>query len=931
MSKILDNFNEADFANLDNESLAQMINSVSLVDDISQIDPLRMNSLITTAIERMEVSDDVRYELGRKLFENNAITENLTENNFDLDGFKSAIVEANINGVTQKQDYKPDLDLMVKHFNGEIDVDGALGERSADLFLKNAAILSLYGESDSFKDLPEYEQNKISNALKTFDHFSDSDFESVERYKNVISEALEANGNKLEAVENLEQEVNKAMEERFDFGAGTISNRPIEDLIPTREELIQEKLKQIRIEEIDWVKRYNDYLNSLGDEVMIMSSGEKMKEKLRGQNGFSPMNARLFGDSIVTIDKYGHAQDTVFNMAPNGSSMTLSKSFSYADPKQTEKMFHLAALKARSSGWEKIYLSHPGPNANAELFLERSINAMLDVDYDLSVINVPKKYQYVLDKIKLERPEISQEAKLNVEYANINTPKEPEADLLEVEEPVLDNPELERQEFIPESSEITGDFEIPDVDIADERIYLEVPFSEKEEARRLAKEAGFNLLWDSTEKSWYAPEGANLDTMQKWNPVRDILENQHSTQEAETPAVEEPAFDDVEFDNPEVATQEVETPEVAVQEIEDPLSASAEIEPEALEEPTVDELTPPEYDMPPVDAYEQQMNQDYDQVFDNVEFEAPEVAAQEIENPAVEEPAFDDVEFVNPSIDTPEARLEANVEKLKDVFGENLVVDDMQVLYKNENGILKLQNLDPNANGVDIDNLINKISNGDVRGVNADFKYMDLLETEVSQSYLDKNNPRNENLKTLINKFDFEKDADMIRNIIETDRLERSVEISNTLVERKDEIENISKEEYGPINRVNKVLESKRKAARDNLSESSRQYLKEEIKNYDPENKEQKNKLDSAVLFEGYYDINNIENRLQKLNSKEDVTGYRLQELRDNYEKYDKPKEVVQEPTPDISLDEDFDLFADVKKEQEPESQRRRNGRGMGR
>ena len=915
MSKILDNFNEADFANLDNESLAQMINGVSLVDDISQIDPLRMNSLITTAIERMEVSDDVRYELGRKLFENNAITENLTENNFDLDGFKSAVVAANIDGATQKQDYKPDLDLMVKHFRGEIDVDAALGERAEDLFLRNAAILSLYGESQSLKELPEYEQNKINGALKTiFDHFSDNDYESVERYKNIIGDKLEENGNNLEAVENLEQEVNKAMEERFDFGAGTISNRPMEELVPTREELIQEKLNQIRIEEIDWVKRYNDYLNSLGDEVMIMSSGEKMKEKLRGQNGFSPMNARLFGDSIVTIDKYGHAQDTVFNMAPNGSSMTLSKSFSYADPKQTEKMFHLAALKARSSGWEKIYLSHPGPNANAELFLERSINSMLDVDYNLSAINVPKKYQYVLDKIKLERPEISQEARRDVEYANINTPEDPEADSLEAEEPVLDNPELEADE--------------PDL------------------------------------------------------PAEEL---EAETPEIETPDVEEPAFDDVEFDSPEVDTQEVETPEVAVQEIEDPLSASEEIEPEALEEPTVDELAPPEYDVPPIGAYEQEMNQDYVQAFDDVEFdnpevatqemetpdveeptfddvelENPEVAAQEIETPAVEEPtfddvefeaqevmtqemvapsveepAFDDVEFVDPSIDTPEARLEVNSEKLKDIFSEDIIEKGLIPIYP--------ENIDPNVSGVDIDRLIDKISDAAIAGKLSGDDYIDLVSEEAAASYFDKNNPRNENLKNIIDSFDLgnasEKDRILLSDIVIADRLERVAEINEALTNRKDEIRNLTQGYSVPMDRANDVLDYQIKRAEDDLRLRSGWYLKDEIRNFDPEDKKHRNKLDSVVLLESHK-VGEVGKILKEYNSKGEFTADRLQGLRDHYETHIKPREEAQaaayaaealEAEANRIDPETVDFFADDRKEKEEETQRRRNGRGMGR
>lgn len=50
------------------------------------------------------------------------------------------------------------------------------------------------------------------------------------------------------------------------------------------------------------------------------------------------------------------------------------------------------------------------------------------------------------------------------------------------------------------------------------RIYLAVPYAEKEQAKAAAKNAGFKLQWDKDAKSWYAPEGADLSTMQKWNP-----------------------------------------------------------------------------------------------------------------------------------------------------------------------------------------------------------------------------------------------------------------------------------------------------------------------------------------------------------------------------------------------------------------------------
>lgn len=50
------------------------------------------------------------------------------------------------------------------------------------------------------------------------------------------------------------------------------------------------------------------------------------------------------------------------------------------------------------------------------------------------------------------------------------------------------------------------------------RTYLAVPYAEKEQAKAAAQAAGFRLQWDKEAKSWFAPEGANLDGMEKWKP-----------------------------------------------------------------------------------------------------------------------------------------------------------------------------------------------------------------------------------------------------------------------------------------------------------------------------------------------------------------------------------------------------------------------------
>ena len=62
--------------------------------------------------------------------------------------------------------------------------------------------------------------------------------------------------------------------------------------------------------------------------------------------------------------------------------------------------------------------------------------------------------------------------------------------------------------------------------ISQARTYLTVPFAEKDEAKEAAKAAGFQLKWDKEAKSWYAPEGANLEAVSKWRTDRKIQEDE---------------------------------------------------------------------------------------------------------------------------------------------------------------------------------------------------------------------------------------------------------------------------------------------------------------------------------------------------------------------------------------------------------------------
>lgn len=63
-----------------------------------------------------------------------------------------------------------------------------------------------------------------------------------------------------------------------------------------------------------------------------------------------------------------------------------------------------------------------------------------------------------------------------------------------------------------QKSQTTGLFDDPG------RIYLAVPFKEKEEARSAAKRGGFELAWDQEKKAWYAPAEADPKVLARWRP-----------------------------------------------------------------------------------------------------------------------------------------------------------------------------------------------------------------------------------------------------------------------------------------------------------------------------------------------------------------------------------------------------------------------------
>lgn len=49
-----------------------------------------------------------------------------------------------------------------------------------------------------------------------------------------------------------------------------------------------------------------------------------------------------------------------------------------------------------------------------------------------------------------------------------------------------------------------------------DRVFLAVPFAEKDEAKSAAKDNGWKLEWDKEAKAWFAPAGADMSGMERW-------------------------------------------------------------------------------------------------------------------------------------------------------------------------------------------------------------------------------------------------------------------------------------------------------------------------------------------------------------------------------------------------------------------------------
>jgi putative DNA primase/helicase len=57
----------------------------------------------------------------------------------------------------------------------------------------------------------------------------------------------------------------------------------------------------------------------------------------------------------------------------------------------------------------------------------------------------------------------------------------------------------------------------PTGDAMNDMVYFNIPYREKQQAKQMAQEAGFQIQWDKEKKLWSAPQDANLAVLSKWS------------------------------------------------------------------------------------------------------------------------------------------------------------------------------------------------------------------------------------------------------------------------------------------------------------------------------------------------------------------------------------------------------------------------------
>lgn len=429
------------------------------------------------AMEEINVaSPDSKHLLVSSMLKNSGITTTLKDENITQ---KPVFVEFLLDKANKEGDdslNKDVAELMSHAFddnNKRIEVSSLLAVTHkfiTEAEVEDDSVISRYVASKNFSG-DEYA--KFCGATLAFNKLQDSfNYELTENQLNMMNESIIAIENfknvsllnpnsKINTLVNeaeekyaksffsndldVEAQLHKVRsEESLAESAGMISGydigSPIKDNINEQNKIKSDQEKYDLM--MYWADKYNKYINDL-PEVRIMTSGDKFKKRFE-HHGFAPSTANIFGDSIVSCDRFGDPTVTLWNISPLTGSMKLSREVRYDDAAVSEKAFAIAALNARRQGWDKVFLNHPGPDAEAKLFIENSFKAMITLaDYSFEQINVPRRYQHVLDKLIQESltGAIKNDAKVSDELRNAAAvnPEPPKKDIETPDEPAQDS------------------------------------------------------------------------------------------------------------------------------------------------------------------------------------------------------------------------------------------------------------------------------------------------------------------------------------------------------------------------------------------------------------------------------------------------------------------------------------------------------------
>jgi len=309
-------------------------------------------------------------------------------------------------------------------------------------------------------DLTENQTNTLATSLKLIDKMQNEAMSDPT--SNVDDLILEAKlkyaksffSNDLDVEAQLHKVRSEAsLEESAGMISGYDIGTPVKQTLKAQEENKSDQSKFDLM--MSWEEKYNDYLKQLVN-VRVMTSGDKFNKRF-ATHGFAPATANVFGDSIVSCDKFGSPTATLWNISPLTGTMKLSRDIRYDDAAGCQRAFTLAALNARRQGWDEIFLNHPGPDREAKEFIEQSFNAMITVgDYSFDAISVPRRYQYVLDKLILDAQAGTLENNLNVKEEVRNGPALKPEPVVELNDDEAPTPEKKDQ---PEqtASKVTAD------------------------------------------------------------------------------------------------------------------------------------------------------------------------------------------------------------------------------------------------------------------------------------------------------------------------------------------------------------------------------------------------------------------------------------------------------------------------------------------